>query len=146
MDLSRRAFAVSALGLAGLGAGSGCLGRLGSGAPAFLSYKGIAVQWTVDRTAGYVADLCWLWSDGRSRLFGWESAVYPDIVRSPTDVSVDADTADALDARFTAVRYSIGVSHVETTDWSVPLGAEDLRTQFPDSGVPAPASSRAPTG
>lgn len=119
MTPSRRNLIISTLGLAGLGLTSGCLDVLSRSEPAFLSYKAIKVQWETDRVQGYVADLCWLWSDGQSRIFGWEPEEYPDIVRAPTDVTVSDETFRALQERFIGVRFLVGLSSVETTDLSL---------------------------
>ncbi|OYR43445.1 hypothetical protein DJ81_09335 [Halorubrum sp. Hd13] len=119
MNHSRRMFIISTLGLAGLGSTSGCLDVLSRSEPAFLSYKGIKVQWATDRVQGYVADLCWLWSDGQSRIFGWEPEEYPDIVRTATDVAVSDETFRALQERFTGVRFLVGLSSVETANLSL---------------------------
>ncbi len=119
MRLARRRFCVSTLGLASLGSTGGCLDRLSRPEAAFLSYKAIKVQWDSDRVQGYVADLCWLWSDGRTRIFGWEPEAYPDVVRSATDVRVSDGTSRALRERFTGVRFLIGLSSVESTDLSL---------------------------
>lgn len=119
MRRSRRKFTLSALGLAGLGSTSGCLDILSRSEPAFLSYKAISVQWQTDRDQGYVAELCWLWSDGRSRIFGWEPESYPDIVRTATNVTVSDETFRALRERFTGVGFQVGLSSVETTDLSL---------------------------
>ncbi|MEF8841145.1 MAG: hypothetical protein V5A62_05910 [Haloarculaceae archaeon] len=110
---------ISTLGLAGLGSTSGCLDFLSQSEPAFLSYKAVAVQWETDRGQGHVADLCWLWSDGRSRIFGWEPEEYPDIVRTATDVTVSDETFRTLQKRFTGVIFQVGLSSIETTDLSL---------------------------
>jgi len=118
MTHSRRDVLAATAGLATLGVASGCQGALGRSEPAFLSYKGIDVRWVVDRTQGYVAELCWLWSNGRSRVVGWEPATYPDVVRSAADVSVSEDTARRLRERFEGVTFVLGFSGVDATDLS----------------------------
>lgn len=60
-----------------------------------------------------------MWSDGQSRIFGWEPEEYPDIVRAPTDATVSDETFRALQERFTGVRFLVGLSSVETTDLSL---------------------------
>ncbi|WP_435196712.1 hypothetical protein [Natronomonas sp. EA1] len=141
MQCSRRRFIGSTLGLAGVGATGGCLTPLTPGEPAFLSYKAVEVEWETDRGERYVADLCWLWSDGRSRVFGWAPEEYPAIVRTATDVTVSAETARALDERFAGVRFRVGLSRVGTTGLSMresDLGTRDVsrarfnRVQFGD--------------
>lgn len=147
---SRRRTVRTALGLAGLGAVSGCLDRLRASEPAFLSYKSITVGWPGNRVEGYVADLCWLWSDGRSRLFGWAPGKYPDVVRSPGNVVVSNATARRLRDRFSRVKLVVGFSHVDTTDLSLlesDLGQiavpreEFNRVQFGDRIRVTPTSS-----
>jgi hypothetical protein len=119
MRSTRRTVGGSALGLAGLSATSGCLDVFSRSEPAFLSYKAVKVSWETDRVQGYVADLCWVWSDGRSRIVGWEPEEYPGIVRAPTDVTVSDETSRALRERFAGVRFLVGLSRVETTDLSL---------------------------
>ncbi|MFW6317501.1 MAG: hypothetical protein ACOC06_03425 [Halorubrum sp.] len=116
MAIPRRGFARSAVGLAGLGSTAGCLDALSNPEPAFLSYKAITVRWRRDRTQGYVADLCWLWSDGRSRIFGWAPEAYPDVVRSPTEVTLPERTFRRLRDRFAGVELVLGFSRADTTD------------------------------
>lgn len=110
---------ISTLGLACLNSTSGCLDGLSQSESAFLSYKGIKVQWEINRVQGYVTDLCWLWSDGQSRIFGWEPEEYPGIVQATTDVTVSDETFRALQERFTGVRFLVGLSSVETTNLSL---------------------------
>ncbi len=118
MTRSRRDILASVAGFATLGVASGCQGTFARSEQAFLSYKGIDVRWVVDRTQGYAAELCWLWSDGRSRVFGWEPAAYPEIVRSATAVSVPEDTARRLRSRFESVTFVLGFSGVDATELS----------------------------
>lgn len=150
MTSTRRQFVVSTLGLAATGSTGGCLDVLAGSEPAFLSYKAIEVRWESDRGRGYVADLMWLWSDGRTRLFGWEPETYPDIVQSPTRVTVSKETLRRLRDRFAGVELLLGFSSVETTDLTllesdlgqvaVPREQFD-RVQFGDRVAVAPTGS-----
>jgi len=118
MRHTRRELLAATAGGAVLGAASGCQGAFARSEPAVLTYKGIDIRWSVDRTERYVAALCWLWSDGRSRVVGWEPAENPEIVRSPAAVSVTGETPRRLRERFEAVTYVLGFSGAEATELS----------------------------
>ncbi len=143
---SRRSVLAATLGLAtaGSAASSGCLTALGAAETGFLSYKGIRVEWEREgRRAS--ADLCWVWSDGRERVFGWVDERYAAVVDAPADVRV----SDAVDARlrreFLDVTYHLGFSRPGSDhdllggDWYV---ARASRADFNDGGsAESPSSS-----
>lgn len=113
--LSRRRFVASALGTVGLAAASGCLTDLGVAETGFLGFKSVNVGWTY-RDRPQSADLLWIWSDGRGRLFGWFAEEYAGIVGSATDVRLTAGTYRRLERDFTDVTLGLGFAAVGSTD------------------------------
>lgn len=132
--ISRRRFLAAALGVATAGSvgSSGCLTAVGAAETGFLSYKGIDVEWE-HRGRSTSATLCWAWSDGRERVFGWVAEGYEDVLAGPADLRV----SEAVDARlrraFRGVTYELGFSELGSDhdllggDWYV---ARTSRREF----------------
>lgn len=138
--LSRRRFLASALGTVGLAAAGGCLTDLGVAETGFLAFKSVSVGWT-HRGRPQSADLLWIWADGRGRLFGWYASEYAEIVRSPSDVRLGAETHRRLERDFAEVTLELGFARVGSTDldlletdWFKPMvsRADFDRVQFGD--------------
>ena len=106
------------LGVPLLTATGGCLERIPGIEDATLSYKAISVRWHDEDGRGHDAELCWLWSDGRSRVYGWEPTAYPEIVRSPTAVRISEETERQLERRFDGVAYVVGFSDPDAVERS----------------------------
>ncbi len=114
---SRRRF-LTAAGLFATTGVSGCLTATGISNIGFLSYKGIEVTWEFQgQRMG--ADLCWVWSDGQERIFGWVAEEYQELVRSPTDIRVTRSTAERLRRDFSDVRFKLGFSRLDATDYEL---------------------------
>jgi hypothetical protein len=143
---SRRVVLAAAAGLATVGsvASSGCLTALGAAETGFLSYKGIRVEWE-RRGRRASADLCWVWFDGRERVFGWVNEGYAAVVVAPADVRASAAVDAALRREFLDVTYELGFSRPGSDhdllggDWYV---ARASRADFNDCGsAESPSSS-----
>lgn len=148
---SRREFLASLSGYSGLAiAGSavvgtvattGCLGSVRLPETGVLTYKGVRVGWSVDGTTT-LADLCWVWSDGERRLYGWYPAEYPAIVPTLSEVVVTDGLERRLQRDFEQVEYHLGFTRptntgreLRSTDWFVALASrrDFNRVQFGDS-------------
>ena len=127
---TRRTLLGTALGVPLLATTAGCLGRIPGIEDAVLSFKGISVRWLEATGRGYGAELCWLWTDAHSRVFGWEPGAYPDVVRSPTDVRVSHETERTFERRFDGVSFVVGFSDPDATDRSL------LENDLGQVGVP----------
>lgn len=116
---SRREYLRAAIALPLVGATAGCLATLPGVDEGVVSYKAIEVRWLAGDGRGRVATLCWLWSDGDGRVFGWEPIEYPDVVRSATDVRVTEETGRLLRERFDGVAFVVGFSTPDAADRSL---------------------------
>ena len=114
---SRRRF-LTAAGLVGTTGLSGCLTRLGVAETGFLSYKGVNVTW-LSHGRPMSADLCWVWSDGNERIFGWVAEEYPTIVASPLDIHLSEETYGLLTDDFENVSVKLGFTRPENTDYEL---------------------------
>jgi hypothetical protein len=94
---------------------SGCLTTAGLAETGFLSYKGIGVTW---KSHGQYmsADVCWAWSDGETRIFGWVAEEYDELVESPTDIRVTRASYERLRRDFVDVTLRLGFSRRGATD------------------------------
>ena len=124
---------LSAAGLVGAAGLSGCLTRLGIAERGYLSYKGVSVTWRSDGRP-VSADLCWAWSDGHGRIFGWIAEEYPTIAASPLDIRLTKETSERLVANFEDVSLKLGFSRPNVTDHELLEGdwpiAETSRRHF----------------
>ncbi|MEF8780405.1 MAG: hypothetical protein V5A46_06980 [Haloferacaceae archaeon] len=116
---SRREYLRAAFALPFVAGTAGCLATLPGVEEAVVSYKAIEVRWLDGDGRGHVATLCWLWSDGDGRVFGWKPLEYPDIVRSATDVRVAEETGRLLQDRFDGVEFVVGFSSPNAADRSL---------------------------
>ena len=112
---------------------SGCLTRLGLAERGFLSYKGVSVIWRSDDRP-MSADLCWVWSDGHGRIFGWVAEEYPTIAETSFSIHVPTETAAQLTSDFEGVVSKIGFSRPTSLDHDLLEGdwtiAETSRRDF----------------
>ena len=120
-------------GLVGTAGLSGCLTRLGLAERGFLSYKGVSVIWRSDGRP-MSADLCWAWSDGHGRIFGWVAEEYPTIAETPLSIHVSTETAAKLTSDFDGVVFKVGFSRPTSLDHDLLEGdwtiAETSRRDF----------------
>ncbi|WP_416840676.1 hypothetical protein [Haloferax sp. DFSO52] len=128
---SRRMFLRTLAGVTGVGmiTTAGCIGRIQLPEEGVLTYKSVHVGWRYEERMRW-ADLCWVWSDGERRIFGWYPEEYPEVVPSSSVVVATDELERRLNRDFDGLEYRLGFTRpnrtggeLRSTDWFVALAS-----------------------